>query len=388
MSDPYSQALSLNDFQTLARRHLPSPLYTYVSGTCEDGLTHEANRAALRRVCLVPRILRDTTSRTAETSLLGCAWSAPIGIAPMGLSALMAYRGDIVLARAALAERIPMVISATALTRLEDVARIAPGSWFQAYLPADRAWIDGVVDRAADAGIGTLVLTADLPAAGNREYLARGRFSTPLKPSLRLALDGLTHPRWLFGTFVRTLMNQGMPHFENSMPGRGAPIIARNVEREFGARDGFSWKDVAHIRSRWKGHLVIKGVLHPEDARLAADAGADAVIVSCHGSRQLDGTIASLDALPGVVSAAGPLPVMIDSGFRRGSDVLKAIALGARMVFIGRPFLYAAAVGGEAGVRHAVTLLKAELDRNMAMLGIRTPASLGRDQIHIAGDDR
>ena len=377
-----ARVLSLADYETLARRHLPSPLFGYIAGACEDNLTLAANRAALDRYAFKPRVLRDMAGRTQEIELFGQTWASPIGVAPMGVAALMAYRGDIAMARGAEAERVPMVLSATSLIPMEDVRAAAPSSWFQAYLPADRDWIDGVVDRVARAGFQTLVVSVDVPILGNRENLIRARFSTPLKPSMRLALDGLTHPAWLTGTFLRTLARHGMPHFENSSAARGAPIIARNAERAFGQRDRMTWEGIAHIRARWPGNLVIKGVLHSEDVRLAREVGADGVVLSNHGGRQLDGAIATLEALPAAVAAAGEMPVIVDSGFRRGSDVLKAVALGARLVLIGRPFLYAATVHGEVGVRHTITLLKAEIDRNMALLGATSLAQLGRGYLY------
>jgi L-lactate dehydrogenase (cytochrome) len=377
-----ASVLSLADYETLARRHLPSPLFGYIAGACEDSLTLAANRAALDRYAFMPRVLRDMAARTQEVELFGQVWASPFGVAPMGVAALMAYRGDIAMARAAEAERVPMVLSATSLIPLEDVRAVAPSCWFQAYLPAELDWIDGVVDRVARAGFQTLVVSVDVPVLGNRENLIRARFSTPLKPSLRLALDGLTHPAWLTGTFLRTLAKHGMPHFENSSASRGAPIIARNAERAFGQRDRLTWEAIAHLRARWRGNLVIKGVLHPEDVRLAREVGADGVVLSNHGGRQLDGAIATLEALPAAVAAAGPMPVIVDSGFRRGSDILKAVALGARLVLIGRPFLYAAAVHGETGVRHAMTLLKTEIDRNMALLGATSLQHLGRGHLY------
>lgn len=376
--------LSLGDYEDLARRFLPRPLFGYVSGACEDNQTLDANRAAIRRVALVPRVLRDMAGRDQRCSLFGDSWNSPFGIAPMGLSALIAMRGDVVLARAAHAEGVPMLVSATSLIRLEEVRAVSPSCWFQAYLPADREWIDGMIARVSAAGFGTLVVSVDVPVIGNRENLTREGFSTPLKPSLRLALDGITHPRWLVGTFARTLVRHGMPAFENSSATRGAPVIARNVERSFGQRDRLTWEGIARIRDQWRGRLIVKGVLHPDDVRLARETGADAVILSNHGGRQLDGAIGTLDALPGAVAAAEAMPVLIDSGFRRGSDILKAIALGARMVLIGRPFLYAAAVHGEAGVRHAIGLLHAEIDRNMALLGANRLDELGPDFLYPA----
>jgi L-lactate dehydrogenase (cytochrome) len=180
----------------------------------------------------------------------------------------------------------------------------------------------------------------------------------------------MTHPRWLFGTFLKTIARHGMPHFENNYARRGAPILSPNVERDFSDRGHLTWQHLRRIRELWRGELVVKGILHPRDARLAVDHGANGIIVSNHGGRQLDGAVAPLRVLPQVVAACPEVPVMIDSGIRRGSDVLKALALGAKFVFVGRPFNYAATVAGEAGVRHGIALLRQEVSRNMAMLGV------------------
>lgn len=365
-----ARMLSLEDFEGAAQRRLPRPIIGYVAGAAEDNQSLQDNRHAFAQYAFMPRVLVDVSRRTQQTELFGRQYASPFGIAPMGISALSAYRGDVVLARAAREQNIPAILSGTSLIPLEDVIREAPGTWFQAYLPGDPAKIDALVERARRAGYETLVLTVDIPVSANRENNVRTGFSTPLKPSLRLAWDGLTRPRWLAGTFLRTLMAHGMPHFENSFATRGAPIVSGSVLRDFTARDHLSWEHVARIRKQWPGTLIIKGILHPRDAALARQHGADGVIVSNHGGRQLDGAISPLRALPGVVAAAGGMTVMMDSGVRRGGDVLKALALGASFVFVGRPFNYAAAVGGQAGVSHAIDLLRAEVDRNMAMLGI------------------
>ena len=220
------------------------------------------------------------------------------------------------------------------------------------------------------------MLTVDTAVLANRENNVRSGFSTPLRPSLRLAWDGVTHPRWSIGTFARTLWRHGMPHFENSYAERGAPIVAQNVTRDFGMRDHLNWEHLAQIRRQWNGHLVVKGIMRGEDARIARDHGVDGIVVSNHGGRQLDGTVSPLRVLPEIVAAAGDMPVMMDSGVRRGSDVLKALAFGAQLVFVGRPFLYAAAIGGEVGVLHAIDILSTEINRNMGLLGINTLAEM------------
>jgi L-lactate dehydrogenase (cytochrome) len=279
-----------------------------------------------------------------------------------------------------------MIMSGSSLIRLEDVCASCPRTWFQAYLPGEPERILGLVDRAAAAGFKTLVVTVDVAVLSNRENNIRAGFSTPLRPSLRLAWDGLTHPRWLFGTAMRTLMSHGVPHFENSFATRGAPIISRNVDRDFSKKDHLNWEHLALIRKRWQGRLLVKGVMSAEDAVIARDNGVDGLIVSNHGGRQLDHTVSPLRVLPSIVAVAGTMPVMMDSGIRRGTDVMKALALGAAFVFVGRPFNYAASIAGIRGVEHAYAILQGELYRGMAQLGITSVAQLAPGQLlRIAG---
>jgi L-lactate dehydrogenase (cytochrome) len=369
--------LALDDFERAARRHLPRPVYAYVAGGAEQNLAFDDNRRAYGEIALVPQVLRNVSPRHQRVSLLGRDYASPFGIAPMGMLALSAYRGDLVLARAAHAANIPTVISGASLARLEDIVQVAPDSWFQAYLPGEPERIDALLKRVAAAGIRTLMLTVDTPVAGNRENNIRAGFSTPLKPSLRLALDGLLRPGWLAGTVLPTLLRHGMPHFENSFAERGAPILSGTVLRDFAKRDHFDWSHVAAIRNTWKGPLVVKGILNPADAELARQHGVDAIVVSNHGGRQLDAAVAPLRVLAQIVERAGDMPVLLDGGIRRGTDVLKALALGARFVFLGRPFNFAAAVAGDAGVVHAIQILRDEVDRDMALLGVNRCADIG-----------
>jgi L-lactate dehydrogenase (cytochrome) len=380
----FRNLLSLNDFEAAAQRVLPRPIFGYVSGAAEDNQSLGANRAAFADWDWLPRVLCNVAQRSQRVTLFGQRFASPFGIAPMGLAALSAYRGDIALAQAAAAAHIPSVLSGSSLTRLEDVMAAAPGTWFQAYLPGEMARIDGLIQRVAAAGVHTLVITVDIPVAGNRENNVRAGFSTPLRPSLRLAWDGLTRPRWLVGTLGRTLWHHGMPHFENSFAERGAPILSARVQRDFAQRDHFDWTHIAHVRKLWRGALVIKGILHADDAALALQHGADGIIVSNHGGRQLDGAVAPLRVLPSIKAKSGGMTVMLDSGVRRGSDVLKAMALGANAVFVGRPFNHALAVAGDAGVAHAIALLRAEVDRNLAMLGAADVTQLGPQHLHDA----
>jgi L-lactate dehydrogenase (cytochrome) len=368
--------LSLDDFEHAARRHLPRPVFAYVSGGVEDNAALRDNRAAFDELGFVPRVLLDVSKRTTATKLFGREYSAPFGVAPMGISALSAYRGDIVQAEGARKSNIPMIMSGSSLIRLEDVCAQCPETWFQAYLPGEPEKILGLVDRAASAGFKTLVVTVDVAVLSNRENNIRAGFSTPLRPSLRLAWDGITRPRWLFGTALRTVLRHGIPHFENSFASRGAPIIARDVDRDFSKKDHLNWEHLALIRKRWQGRLVVKGLMSPEDAIVARDSGVDGLIVSNHGGRQLDHTVSPLRVLTSIVAVAGGMPVMMDSGIRRGTDVMKALALGAAFVFVGRPFNYAASIAGVEGVQHAYAVLQGELYRGMAQLGITSVAHL------------
>lgn len=361
----------LDDLEGEARRFLPPAIFSYVVSPAETGATLTDNRRVFDEIRFVPRILRNVAQRSIATTLLGREYSAPFGIAPMGVSALTAYRGDRVLAESAARANIPMIMSGSSLTRMEDVARAAPDSWFQAYLPPTPERIAALVDRAARAGFGTLVVTVDVAVRGSTEHYERAGFSSPLKPDWRLLWGGMTHPRWALGTFLRTVLTDGLPHFENSDSDMRIAVMARNVVREFSGRAHLDWTAVRRIREQWKGRLVLKGILHPADAVSARDEGMDAVVLSNHGGRQLDGAVSPMRMLPAVRAAVGPAyPLLIDSGFRRGTDVLKALALGADFVLVGRPFNYAATLGGAPGVAHAAGLLARETEMALGMLGV------------------
>ena len=380
-----AKILSLADFETEAEKRLPRPIFGYVSGACEDCHSLRGNRDVFSEYEFIPRVLIDISKRTQDVKLFGHQYSMPFGAAPMGITSMSAYRGDLVIADAAQRANIPAIMSGSSLIRMEEVAEASPNTWFQAYLPGKVEQIAPLIDRVAAAGFKTLVVTVDTAASANRENNVRTGFSTPLRPSLRLAWDGISHPRWLFGTFLKTLMRHGMPHFENSFATRGAPIMSANVMRDFSTRGHLTWQHVKEIRARWKGPMVIKGILHPGDAALARQYGMDGVIVSNHGGRQLDSATSPLRVLPKILEQFKDGPVMLDSGVRRGGDVLKAIAMGAQCVFLGRPFNYAAAVGGAAGVDHAISLLHQEVSRNMAMMGVNSLEELTPEcLLHVA----
>ena len=360
--------LALDDFETVARKVLPRPIYGYVSGGVETNASLRANRAVFDEIAFVPKMLTDTSKRSLKTTLFGRTYDAPFGFAPMGGTSLAAYQGDVVLARTAAAANIPMITSGASLTPLEKVREAGRTAWFQAYLPGENAVIAELIDRAARGGFDTLVVTLDVQVPSNRENNVRNGYNAPLRPTPRLAWDCCVRPRWLFGMFVRTLLTHGMPHFENMGP--RTPLISSTGVRGRGRRDTLCWQHIEFIRKTWKGRLVLKGVLDPEDAHIASQSGIDGIIVSNHGGRQLDGAVAPLRALPAIAARASGMTVMMDSGIRRGTDVLKALALGADFVFVGRPILYAAVVGGQEGVAHAIKLLREEIDRDMALLGV------------------
>ena len=380
--------LSLDDFEHAARRHLPRPVFAYVSGGVEDDAALRDNRAAFEELGFVPRVLVDVSRRSTATTLYGHEYSAPFGIAPMGISALSAYRGDIVQAKGAMACNIPMIMSGSSLIRLEDVCTACPNAWFQAYLPGDRARYEALIDRIAAAGFRTLVFTVDVAILSNRENNVRAGFSTPLRPTLRLFWDGMIRPRWTFGTFVGTIVRHGMPHFENNFAQRGAPILSRDVARDLGSRDMLDWEDFDVVRARWKGRLILKGVMSAEDARIGRERGADGIIVSNHGGRQLDYTVSPLRVLPAIKQAASGIPVMFDGGIRRGTDVLKALALGADFVFVGRPFNYAASIAGEAGVKRAYEILQGEIQRGLGQVGLNRIAEMKPEYLMRIGGTR
>ncbi|MGM8930570.1 alpha-hydroxy acid oxidase [Salinicola halophyticus] len=374
--------LNLNEFEGIAKKILPRPIFGYVAGAAETNFSYKDNYKAFREYGFIPNVCVDVTERNAKVCTLGKEFSAPFGIAPMGVCALTAYRGDIALASEAKEAVIPMVISAASLITMEDIARAYPDVWYQTYLPNHRDDVEGLLTRVQQCGINTLVVTVDSSVVPSRENNVRNGYQTPLRPSIKLLWDGLTHLEWSFLTFLNTFRTHGMPYFENVGANRGEPLLSKHVERDFSGREKLCWEDLAYVRDNWQGNLVIKGILSVADAQKAADMGADGIILSNHGGRQLDGDVSPLRILPSVVDqVGGQVSVMIDSGFRRGSDVLKAIGLGADFVFIGRPFHYAAAVGGRAGVEHAIQILKTEIDRNMGMLGVNKLEELTRDNL-------
>ena len=380
MTSRLKRVLCLDDLEREAKGHLPKCIFGYISGATETNTSRERNRSSFGRYNLVPNVLANVSQRSPATEIFGQAYDAPFGVSPMGSCALYAYRGDLALAEGTKQENVGMIMSGSSLIKLEEVIAQNERTWFQAYLPGEQNQIDLLVDRVKQAGFQVLVITVDTCVGANRENNVRAGFSTPLKPTWRLFWDGVTHPKWTTMTFLRTIFQHGMPHFENNFAHRGAPIFSRHVERDFSFRDHLSWEHIEKIREKWPGKLVIKGVLSVDDALKAVSIGADGIIVSNHGGRQLDYAIPSFEALKPIVDACPSVPVMLDSGVRRGTDVIKALALGAKFVFVGRPFAYAASIGGVAGVRHTANLLKSEVNRDMGLLGINRLSELSESK--------
>lgn len=371
----FRDLLALDDFERHARRRLPNMIYQYVAGGVESGQGIAGNFDAYQRFKFIPRMFRDVSGRSQATTLFGHTYQHPFGVAPLGGASFVAYQADIALAKAARQMNVPMILSASSLVRLEDVHAANADAWFQAYLAGDQPRIDRLVDRVEAAGYQTLVVTGDTPMLGNREHNIRSGFSMPIKITPKVAFESAINPRWLLGTVAQTFLRHGAPHFENTDAERGPPMMSGKV-RNTNARDKLCWKNVEAIRKKWRGNLVIKGLMSPEDAFIARDLGADAVILSNHGGRQLDHTIPPLFTLAEIAAKKGAMKVIIDSGIRRGTDVMKAMALGADFVFLGRPFLYASVIGGQRCVEHAMHILRDEIDRDLALIGVRTPAEL------------
>ncbi|CAM3939347.1 (S)-mandelate dehydrogenase [Bordetella tumbae] len=369
-------ALSIADLQRAAQRRLPPSIYGYVHGGSEDQTAMQANRDAFSRWRFLPRPLVNVSQRRFGVTLFGRRYNAALGISPMGVAGLCAFEGDLALARASYEAGIPFVLSAASTTPLEKVVQANPDMWYQGYLPADHHVIEPLLHRVWNAGVKVLVVTVDVPIASARENELRNGFSIPLRLSPRLVFGGMIRPHWLMSTFAQTLVKRGIPHFENFTAQRGGPIIAAAKGDHRAGRAAMSWNDIALIRDRWPGTLLVKGILRAQDAQRARTLGLDGIFVSNHGGRQLDGAVAPLDALPEIVASAPGLTVLLDGGVRRGTDVLKAVALGAHAAFIGRPAMYGLAADGQRGVAQALALLTREIDVDLALLGCPDIADL------------
>jgi isopentenyl diphosphate isomerase/L-lactate dehydrogenase-like FMN-dependent dehydrogenase len=378
-------AYNIHDLREMARRRLPRGVFEFVDRGTEDEVALRNNRAALERIRFRPRTLVDVSKRDQSITLFGRKQPMPIVVGPTGTAGLLSYGGEVAVARAAAAAGIPFTVATNAMTSMETIAAEAGGRlWFQLYMWADRSLTHQIVDRAKGVGFEALMLTVDGAAPSNREYNHRNGFEVPIQFNARNVADVLKRPGWLAGVFLRQLLTHGMPRFENYPPEVMHGLMTRKLKKTILKNDSMSFDDLRELRRRWPGLLMVKGVLHPQDAVKAADCGADAVIVSNHGGRNLDGSPAPIDALPEILDAAGKrLTVMVDSGMRRGADVVKALALGAAAVLIGRAPLYGVAAAGEAGATRAIDIFREEIGRVMALLGVNSVSELDRSYLQM-----
>ena len=383
MKDDTLGAYNIADLREMARRRLPKGIFEFVDRGAEDEVSLRNNRAAFERIKLKPRTLVDVSGRSQEITLFGHKHKMPIAIAPTGAAGIMWHEGEIAVARAAAAAGIPFTLATGSMTAMEKVVAQAGGRlWFQLYMWPDRSLSHKLVERAKAAGYEALIVTVDGVVSLNREYNLRNGYTIPFTFTQRNVTDVLMHPRWLFGVLARYVFTTGMPRYENYPNELKNRITARPMGKSMLMTDSLCWEDLRVLRKLWPHTLIVKGILHPQDAVIAADCGADGVIVSNHGGRNLDSTQAPIEVLPEVVDAVGKrLTVIVDSGFRRGSDVIKALALGAKAVLVGRPTLYGAAAAGEAGAGRAIAIFREEIDRVLALIGCRSIAELNRDHL-------
>ncbi len=366
-----SKAYSIEDLRQSAKKRLPRAVFDFFDGGAEDEVTLQDNAAAYKRLRLQPRVLTDVSSVDTGTVILGQRANLPIAIAPTGAVGFGWRGGDIAIARAAAAAGIPYTLSSTATASIEQIANAAPGRlWFQAYILRNKPFLEALIQRALAADYEALVITVDLPVGGKRERDFRNDFSVPFRFTPKNVVDFMHHPAWL-----ASIIRHGMPVMENLIGldahATSSTAIASSVGRNYDP--AFNWDGLQKIRDNWPRKLIVKGILAPVDALRVANMGCDAVVVSNHGGRQLDGAVATFDALPGVVQAVnGLIPVLLDGGIRRGSDIVKALACGAQGVMLGRATLYGASAAGEPGASRAITILKDELVRTMQLCGARS----------------
>ena len=376
------EALNIADLREIARRRVPGFVFEYVEGGAEDEVTLRGNREALESLRFVPQTLVDTADRHHRATVCGRESAAPLLVAPTGGNGMLHPQGDLCLARAAARLGVPFCLSTVSSMRLEDIATRAGGRlWMQLYVMQNRAIAEDLMRRADAAGYEALVFTTDANVFGNREW-DRRNYRAPGKPNLRALLDTLRHPRWLYQIVYRN----GIPrlrNLESFLPPAAATAVGGSTILPQMFRATITWDDIAWIRDFWPRKLLIKGVLSVSDAQRAADLGCDGIFLSNHGGRQLDSCVAPIEVLPEVAAAVGSrMSIIVDSGFRRGTDIVKALALGAHAVGIGRPTLYGLIAAGEPGVDRAMQILSSETDRVLGQLGCRSVADLGPQLLH------
>lgn len=375
---------TVQDYRELARRRLPRQLFDYIDGGAYEELTMRNNVRDLERVLLRQVVLRDVSVRDPGVGLLGQRLALPVILAPVGLGGMFAARAEVQAARAAEAAGVAFIESTLSICNIEEVAdAVSKPPWFQLYVMRDRGYAEELMARAAAVGSPVLVLTVDLAVVGARHRDVRNAVvGDPRRwAKLRRGIDLLAHPRW-----IREVGLGGRPltfgNLERAVPGAGTPAAFRHwVDSQFDP--SVTWDDIAWVREHWGGPLLVKGVLDAEDARRAVEAGVDGVIVSNHGGRQLDSVPSTTRALPDVVDAiAGQAEVLVDGGIRTGLDVVKMRALGASAVLIGRPWAWAVAARGEAGVRHVLNVIKADIDVALALTGHTSFEGLDRSALY------
>ena len=368
----------IEDLRRLAQKRVPRMFYDYADSGSWTESTYRANQSDFNDIKLRQRVAVDMTNRTTATTMVGQTVSMPVALAPTGLTGMQHADGEILAARAAREFGVPFTLSTMSICSIEDVAEHAGrGFWFQLYMMKDRAFMSRLIARAKAAQCGALVLTLDLQILGQRHKDIVNGLSAPPKLTLKNMLNIATKPRWALG-----MLGTQRRQFGNIV-GHVTGVDDMSSLSTWTAQQfdpSLNWDDVAWVKSQWDGKLIIKGILDVEDARLAAASGADALVVSNHGGRQLDGAESSIRALPKIVEAVGSqIEIHMDSGIRSGQDVLKARALGARGVYIGRAFLYGLGAMGQAGVRTALEIIHKELDVTMALCGHRDIENVGRD---------
>jgi len=378
-----AEAYNLDDLRQLAKRVLPKGLFEFVDRGTENELALRTMRDAIERVMLRPRVLVDVSQRSQTVDFFGRPSSSPMVVAPTGAAGLLWFDGEIEIARAAARIGIPFALSTASIVSMERVAEGAGGRlWFQLYMWPDRRLSMELVDRAQKAGYEALIVTVDTPVSPNREYNRHNGFTLPMRITKRNMWDVALHPRWFLNVFARYMLRSGIPTLENYPESLRTRL---NQAQSPLKCDSLTWDDLRAIRQRWKGPLIVKGILRVEDAVMAADCGVDAILVSNHGGRNLDASVPPFTVLPQIVDrVAGRLEVFVDGGFNRGGDIVKAVAMGAKGAFVGRAPLWGVAVDGEPGARLALGILRDEIDRVLAFTGSPNLRSLGRDLLHFA----
>ena len=369
MSSSTDRFYSIEDLRQHAKKRLPKAVFDFFDGGAEDEITLQRNMLAFQEKRFIPKILNDVSSIDLSSTVLGKPSHLPCAIAPTGAVGFGWRDGDIAIAKAAAASGIPYCLSTTATASIEDIAKHAPGRlWFQAYVLKDQDYFRKLIQRAYEADYEALMITVDLPVGGKRERDLRNDFKIPFHFTLKNTLDFASKPLWAL-----PMLFKGVPELKNLSGLTNASTTNQSLASSVGSNydPSFDWDRLQAVRDQWSRKLIVKGVLNPEDAVRLVKMGIDAIVVSNHGGRQLDGAMASLDALPSIVAAVNQaIPVYLDGGIRRGSDIVKAIALGAEGVLIGRATLYGAIAAGEPGAQRALAILKSELTRTMQLCGV------------------